>query len=125
MVGFLKRLFGASKPTGPKPKPLVSKSLHVFAGSFASELAATDYGMGIGDGPSLSADLGGAGIGPDDIEVIFGADRITAATPMLRFISGRRPARDANAYLLLSDRGYDVDGLSGDTVRFIGTCDVN
>lgn len=125
MAGFLKRLFGGGAPAGPKPKPLVSNQLNVFAGSFASELAATDYGMGIGGGTSLSADLGGAGIGPDDIEVIFGEDRITAASPMLRFAGPRRPAPDSNAYILLSDRGYDVDALSGDTVRFIGKCDVS
>lgn len=124
MVGFLKRLFGSPKPTGPAPNPLVSDRLNVFAGTLASEMAATDYGMGFSDGATLSEDLGGVDIGPDDIEIIFGAERISASAPMLHFRGPRHPTGEANAYILLSDRGYDVDALTGDTVRFIGMCDV-
>lgn len=113
-----------TKPKTPSA-PLKSDALNVFAGQFTSELSATDYAMGLGDTGSLSADLAGATIGPDDVEVIFGADRIAATRPMLHFRGRRRDTGDTNTLILLSDRGYDGDAATGKTVTFLGICSVS
>lgn len=114
-----------SKPKIAPPAPLQSDTLFVFAASFACEPEATDYALGLNSDTSLSADLAGAGIGVDDVEIIFGEDRLAAINPMLHFIGARHPMGDANTLLLLSDRGYDPTTLNGDHIRFVGKCSVS
>ena len=125
MVGFLKRLFGgASKPKAAPVAPKRSDALNVFAGTFASEMDATDYALGITEGPSLSDDLGAA-VGMDDVEIIYGVDRISAARPHLHFTGRRRTSNESNTYLLLSDRGYDTDSMNDERIVFLGQCSVS
>ena len=114
-----------SQPKAPKVAPLLSDQVHVFAGAFVSEAAATDYAMGLNTDASLSADLGGAAIGPDDLEILFGQDRLIAARPMFHFHGAAPIPAEANAFIMLSDRGYDVSQLTGTTVQHIGKCDVS
>ncbi|WP_296420850.1 hypothetical protein [Pseudooctadecabacter sp.] len=118
---FLGRIKSAGPP--PAPPPLSSARLHLFAGDFGSEVEATDYALGLAD-QTLAGDLGGAVIGPDDIEIIFGHDRIAAARPMLRF-SAPVPRSAANTYIMVSDRGYDASALTGHRVNYLGLCDVS
>ncbi|WP_375279702.1 hypothetical protein [Pseudooctadecabacter sp.] len=118
-------LFGRikSKPKQRALPPLKSARVHLFAGTFTTEVAATDYALGL-SGDTLAADLGNVAIGPDDIEIIFGAERIAAARPMFHF-AGPVPATKANTYFMLSDRGYDAGHLTGGRVAYLGLCDVS
>ena len=120
-------LFGRikSKPKAVKVAPLLSDQVHVFAGTFPNEATATDYAMGLGKSGSLSADLGGAAIGPDDVEIIHGEDRMLAARPMFHFHGAAPVPAEANTFILLSDRGYDTAQLTGSSVQHIGKCDVS
>lgn len=111
--------------TAPSLTPVQSDKLNVFAGTFPSEIDATDYALGLIKGASLSDDLGGALIEPNDVEIIYGIDRISAARPMLHFVGPRQIASEANTYFLLSDRGYATDKLVDDRVSFLGQCTVN
>lgn len=120
-------LFGRikSKPKAIKMAPLLSDQVHVFAGTFQNEATATDYAMGLGQNGSLSADLGGAGIGPDDVEIIHGETRLLAARPMFHFHGAAPVPAGANTFILLSDRGYDTAQLTSNNVQHIGKCDVS
>lgn len=60
--------------------------LHVFHGTFASELEATDYCLspiGRNKPEPLTRDLPDATINTAEVEIIFGAERIGDAIPML------------------------------------------
>ena len=118
-------LFGRikSEPRQPALPPLRSARIHLLAGQFTSEVEATDYALGLSD-DTLAGDLGDVAIGPDDIEIIFGADRIAAARPMFHS-SGPIPVTKANTYIMLSDRGYDMGQLAGARVAHLGLCDVS
>lgn len=125
MMGFLKRLFGGTpKPKAAAVSPKMSDRLNVFAGTFASEMAATDYALGLTDMRDLSDDLG-APVGVDDVEIIFGVDRISAARPHLHFVGPRRGSNESNTYLLVSDRGYDTATLQDERIVFLGQCTVS
>ena len=115
-----------NKLRGPAPAPappLQSDRVLVFAGNFASELTATDYALGLSN-TTLARDLGDVIMGSDDVEIIHGTARITAAHPMFRFA---RPvaATDANTYFLVSDRGYDTARLNTTTVTFLGMAEIS
>ena len=86
---------------------------------------ATDYALGLVEDTSLSDDLGGAIIEPNDVEIIYGIDRISAARPMLKFVGRVKIASEANTYLLLTDRGFATDKLNDDRVSFLGQCTVS
>lgn len=66
--------------------PANANRLHVFHGSFASELEATDYclkPMGRNKPEPLTRDLPDATIDTNEIEIVFGPKRIGVAIPML------------------------------------------
>jgi len=68
------------------PPAANSNRLHVFHGTFASELDATDYcltPMGRNQPEPLTRDLPDAMIDTSEVEIIFGAARIGGAIPML------------------------------------------
>ena len=68
------------------PDPAHANRVHVFHGTFDTELAATSYCL---DAPSnnepepLTRDLPDAMIDTTEVEIIFGGKRIAAAVPML------------------------------------------
>lgn len=114
--------------SAPKPKPLPalqSGNLHLFAAVFGSEIEATDYALGQDPKNSLTADLGGAAIGPDDVEIVFGDNRISAALPMFAVPDGAKPPKGANTLILLSDRGQNCAMGAGDKLTYLGLCPVS
>jgi len=120
---FFKGL-GTKGPTNPPPlPPLQSDEVFVFAGTFASEAAATDYALSLSPTATLSQDLA-APIGPDDVEILFGADRLAAATPMFQFLVRAPDPDSTNTYILLSDRGYRADALTSQAATYIGKASV-
>ena len=71
--------------TAPPP-PTQPDRVHIFHGTFASELAATDYcltPLGRNQPEPLTRDLPDAMVDTAEVEIIFGAARISAAVPML------------------------------------------
>lgn len=87
---FLKSVFGVDttriySDTAVPPVANANR-VHLFHGTFASELEATDYcitPMGRNKPEPLTRDLPDAMIDTSEVEIIFGADRIGAAIPML------------------------------------------
>lgn len=85
---FLMRLI---RPTREKsdsavPPPANPDRVHIFHGTFASELEATDYcltPMGRNKPEPLTRDLPDAMIDTSEVEIIFGGPRIIGAVPML------------------------------------------
>jgi len=120
MIAKLRRMLRAPAPA-PAP-PLLSDRVLVFAGNFASELTATDYALGLSK-TTLARDLGDVNFAPDDVEIIHGIARITAARPMFRF-TAPVPATDANTYIMVSDRGYDASRLKRAQVTFLGMAEI-
>lgn len=69
-----------------QPDHAKSNRLHVFHGTFASELEATDYclqPMGRNKPEPLTRDLPDAVIDTNEVEIIFGGPRIGGVIPML------------------------------------------
>jgi len=108
-----------SKPKAPPLPPVQSDEVFIFAGRFGTEAEATDYALGLSRTATLSQDLNAA-IGPDDVEIIFGSDRLSAAMPMFQFRNRQGDPTGANTYIMLSDRGHAADGITGKTVTYIG-----
>lgn len=74
-------------PDTAPPPPANPDQVHIFHGTFASELEATDYcltPMGRNKPEPLTRDLPGATIITSEVEIIFGPERINAALPMLK-----------------------------------------
>ena len=68
------------------PPPADPDRVHLFAGTFASELEATDYclrPMGRNKPEPLTRDLPDAMINTAEVEVLFGGPRIAGAVPLL------------------------------------------
>jgi len=81
----LSPLLRQTKPTRAKVAPDNPNRVHLFYGSFASELEATDYcitPLGRNKPEPLTRDLPDATIDTTEVEIIFGASRIAAAVPM-------------------------------------------
>lgn len=93
MRGLFSSLLWFLKKTAPReysdtavPPPPNPNRLHIFHGTFASELAATDYcltPLGRNKPEPLTRDLPDAMINTSEVEIIFGTARIAAAVPML------------------------------------------
>jgi len=82
------------------PPAARSNRVHVFHGTFASELDATDYcltPLGKNEPEPLTRDLPDAMVDTAEVEIIYGHSRINAAAPMIT----NRPSD------LLSDIGTD------------------
>jgi hypothetical protein len=93
------------------PPPANPNRVHVFHGTFTSELDATSYCL---DAPSrnepepLTRDLPDAMIDTSEVEIIFGAARIGSAVPMLT----KRPEalldqiRSDNTLVLIAEAAF-------------------
>lgn len=81
----LSPLLRPPKPKRAKVPPDNPNRVHLFYGSFASELEVTDYcitPMGRNKPEPLTRDLPDATIDTTEVEIIFGASRIEAAVSM-------------------------------------------
>jgi len=70
----------------PPRDPATANRLHIFHGTFATELEATDYCLrapGRNQPEPLTLDLPDATIDVNEVEIIFGAARIKGTLPML------------------------------------------
>lgn len=68
------------------PDPTHANRVHLFHGTFETELAATSYCLdtpGKNEPEPLTRDLPDAMIDTSEVEIIFGGARIAAAVPML------------------------------------------
>ena len=97
--------------------------LHVFAGTFRSELEATDYcltPMGKNQPEPLTRDLADAMIDTAEVEIVFGEARILAALPMM---TPRPDVGAANTLILIAEVAFGGLPYSlGDTpkLRYFG-----
>ncbi|MCF2871002.1 hypothetical protein L0664_07985 [Octadecabacter sp. G9-8] len=89
LYSFFRRVLGLSDKLElsdtATPPPTNPNRVHIFHGTFASELEATDYCLtpvGRNKPEPLTRDLPDAMIDTSEVEIIFGQARIAAATPM-------------------------------------------
>lgn len=79
------RIRSKAAPQTALPPNANPNRVHLFHGTFASELEATDYcltPLGRNKPEPLNRDLPDAGVNTAEVEIIFGSARITAASPM-------------------------------------------
>ncbi len=82
-LGIMRRKEKSDTATPPPSQP---DRVHIFYGTFPSEIAATDYCLtpiGRNKPEPLTRDLADAMINTSEVEIIFGPSRIAAAVPML------------------------------------------
>lgn len=83
---LLGRMRAREKSDSAVPPPANPDRVHIFHGTFASELEATEYcltPMGRNKPEPLTRDLPDAMIDTSEVEIIFGGPRIIGAVPML------------------------------------------
>ncbi len=114
------------------PPAAPSNRVHVFHGTFASEIEATDYcitPMGRNKPEPLTRDLPDAMIDTSEVEIIFGTDRIDAAIPMLtnRPSDLTRQVKADNTLILIAEAAFGgLPYTLNDTpnLRYAGAFDV-
>jgi len=123
------RLSGKQELSDTAPPPNApSNRLHVFVGTFASELEATDYcltPMGLNKPEPLTRDLPDAMVDTSEVEIIFGEGRITGALPML---NPRPDIGPDNTLILIAEAAFGgLPYTLNDTpkLRYVGPAEVS
>jgi len=98
-------------PAKPPRDPAMANRLHIFHGTFTTELEATDYCLcapGRNQPEPLTRDLPGATIDVNEVEIIFGAARIKGALSMLTSDPDalQRTIGDDNTLILIAEAAF-------------------
>lgn len=115
------------------PPPANPDRVHIFHGTFASELEATDYCLmpiGRNKPEPLNHDLPDATVNTAEVEIIFGTARITAAIPMVRPDPDRllKAIGEDNTLIMLAEAAFGgLPYTLNDTprLRYAGAYDVS
>ena len=112
-MNLLLRLIRPSRDLSDSAPPPAANPdrVHIFYGTFASELEATDYcltPMGRNKPEPLTRDLPDAMINTSEVEIIFGTARIQGALPMLspNPMGLLRDLGDHNAIIMIAEAAF-------------------
>lgn len=106
LLGNIRSQDPSDSATPPGPPHEHTNRVHVFYGTFGSELAATDYcltPLGRNKPEPLTRDLPDAMIDTSEVEIVFGEARVLAAIPML---NPRPDVGRADTIILIAEAAF-------------------